>query len=122
MILGLGLDVVEIARLRALLDGPLGARFARRVFTGVERASCEAHAARAVRYAGRFAAKEALLKALGAPPGLAWHEMEVHSDGPPRMVTRGRAAEALAARGVRSVHLSLSHDGPLAAAAVVLEG
>ncbi len=67
MILGLGLDVVEIARIARLLEGEQGARFANRVFTVEERRYCEAHAAKAVHFAGRFAAKEALVKALGAP-------------------------------------------------------
>ncbi len=122
MILGLGLDVVEIARLQAILDGPIGDRFAERVFTPAERDYCGEHFARAVHFAGRFAAKEALVKALGAPAGMTWQDMEVSSGGPPRIETSGRAAEALSARGVKSVHLSLSHDGGLAVAAVILEG
>lgn len=121
MILGLGLDVVEIARIGRLLEGDNGARFAERVFTADERRYCEAHAARAVHFAGRFAAKEALVKALGAPEGVRWQDMEVRSGGPPSIEASGRAAEALKARGVRQVHLTLSHDGGLAVAAVVLE-
>jgi holo-[acyl-carrier protein] synthase len=122
MILGLGLDVVQVTRLQGILEGPLGKRFAERVFTPTERAYCDAHAARAVHYAGRFAAKEALVKALGAPEGLTWQDMEVASGGPPRITPQGRAAEVAAGRGVRSIHLSLSHDAGLAMAAVVLEG
>ncbi|MHB1844127.1 MAG: holo-ACP synthase [Deltaproteobacteria bacterium] len=122
MILGLGLDVVEVARLEAILAGDNGARFADRVFTPAERAYCDEHVARALHYAGRFAAKEALVKALGAPSGMTWQDMEISSGGPPAIASRGRAAEALSARGVKSVHLSLSHDGGLAVAAVILEG
>lgn len=122
MILGLGIDVVEVARLQGILEGPLGKRFVERVFTPKERAYCDGHAARAVHYAGRFAAKEALVKALGAPEGVTWQNMEVASDGPPKISTSGRAGEAAWSRGVRSIHLSLSHDGGLAVAAVVLEG
>ena len=122
MILGLGLDVVQVKRLQELLDGPLGKRFAERVFTPTERAYCDSHAARAIHYAGRFAAKEALVKALGAPEGVTWQNMEVASGGPPSISTNGRVAEAASSRGVRSIHLSLSHDGGLAVAAVVLEG
>ncbi|MHB8417099.1 MAG: holo-ACP synthase [Myxococcales bacterium] len=122
MIVGLGLDVVEIARLQGILDGPLGGRFASRVFTAAERDFCDGHAARAVHYAGRFAAKEALVKALGAPAGVSWKDMEVASDGPPRLSLRGRVAAALEGRGGVAVHLSLSHDGGLAVAAVVVEG
>ena len=121
MILGFGIDVVEIARLARILDGPLGERFRARVFTIKERAYCEDHSARAVHYAGRFAAKEALVKALGAPEGIHWRDIEVASGGAPRLATSGRAAEAMAARGARGVHVSLSHDGGLAVAAVVLE-
>ncbi|HUB06642.1 MAG TPA: holo-ACP synthase [Myxococcales bacterium] len=122
MIVGLGLDVVDVARLRGILEGPLGARFAARVFTPAERTFCDAHAARAVHYAGRFAAKEALVKALGAPAGVGWQDMEVASGGPPRLAVRGKAAAALEGRGGRAIHLSLSHDGGLAVAAVVVEG
>jgi holo-[acyl-carrier protein] synthase len=122
MILGLGLDVVQVARLQGILEGPLGQRFAERVFTPTERAYCDSHAARAVHYAGRFAAKEALVKALGAPEGVTWQDMEIASGGPPRITTQGRAAEAATGRGVKSIHLSLSHDAGLAVAAVVLEG
>lgn len=122
MIAGFGLDLVEVGRLERLLGGPLGARFVARVFTPAERDYCDDHpAARAVHYAGRFAAKEAMVKALGAPPGLTWQDMEVQSGGPPRLCTSGRCAEVLAERQIESVHLSLSHDGGMAVAAVVLE-
>ncbi len=123
MISGFGLDVVEVARLERLLSGPLAERFRSRVFTPAEQRYCEAHlAARAVRYAGRFAAKEALVKALGAPAGITWKDMEVVSGGPPKFETRGRCRAVLSQRGVVNVHLSLSHDGGLAIAGVVLEG
>jgi len=122
MISGLGLDVVEVARFDRLLAGPLGERFLARVFTVAERAYCDDHpAARAVHYAGRFAAKEALVKALAAPSGLTWQDMEVVSDGPPRFRTQGRCAELLQERSIVAVHLSLSHDGGLAVAAVIRE-
>jgi len=122
MINGLGLDVVEVARFDRLLAGSLSERFLARVFTVAERAYCDDHpAARAVHYAGRFAAKEALVKALAAPSGLTWQDMEVLSDGPPRFRTQGRCAEVLRERRVVAVHLSLSHDGGLAVAAVILE-
>ena len=122
MIAGYGLDVVEVARLGRILDGSLGARFRARVFTEAEQRYCEDHpVARAVHYAGRFAAKEALVKALGAPLGVTWQDMEVTSGGPPRFTTRGRCAEALAQLGIQTIHLSLSHDGGIAVAGVVLE-
>jgi holo-[acyl-carrier protein] synthase len=74
--------------------------------------------------AARFAAKEALAKALGAPVGLAWHDAEVVSEstGRPRFVLRGTVAASAQTLGVVSVHLSLSHDAGVASAVVVLEG
>jgi holo-[acyl-carrier protein] synthase len=123
MIVGLGLDVVEVGRLERLLAGPLASRLLARVFTTAEQRYCDDHpAARSLHYAGRFAAKEALVKALRAPPGLTWQDIEVVSDGPPRFRTQGRCAEVLKERSIVGVHLSLSHDGGMAVAAVILEG
>ena len=123
MILGLGTDLVAIDRLSRLLEGPLSRRFLARVFTENERSYCEAHtAARAHHYAGRFAAKEALAKALGTPEGLRWRDMEIVSDGPPSFRTFGAAAGALRKKGVGTIHLTLSHDGGMALATVILEG
>jgi len=122
MIVGLGLDVVEVRRIEGLIAGHLGDRFLARVFTDAERAYCDDHpAARGLHYAGRFAAKEALVKALKAPPGLTWQEIEVVSDGPPSFRTRGRCASVLQERRILGLHLSLSHDGGMAVAAVILE-
>ena len=75
------------------------------------------------RLAARFAAKEAVAKALGAPGGLRWHDAEVvtEPDGRPRLTVRGTVAAAAASRGVRTWHLSLSHDGGTAVAMVVAE-
>jgi holo-[acyl-carrier protein] synthase len=123
VIVGLGVDLVEVRRLSRLLEGPLADRFLARVFTDGERRYCDAHGpARAVHYAGRFAAKEALVKALGGPEGLRWHDMELRSEGAPRFHTVGRAAEGLDELGVAQVHVTLSHDGGMALAFVVLEG
>jgi holo-[acyl-carrier protein] synthase len=122
VIAGFGLDVVEVARLARLLGGPHGERFRARVFTAAERRYCDEHpAALALHYAGRFAAKEALVKALGAPEGIGWQDMEVISDGPPRIEARGRCAEVIAERAIIAIHLSLSHDGGVAVAGVILE-
>jgi len=122
MIVGLGLDVVEVGRIDRLIAAELGERFLARVFSAAERAYCEDHpAARALHYAGRFAAKEALVKALAAPGGLTWQDMEVVSGGPPRFRMQGRCAEVIRERQIRAVHLSLSHDGGMAVAAVILE-
>lgn len=125
MILGLGLDLVEIPRMARILDGPPGRveRFVARVFTRGERAYCDARVDRASRYAARFAAKEAALKALGAPAGLRFQELEVvRGEGAPALVLSGAAAEAARRLGVVRLHLSITHDGGIAAAVVVAEG
>ena len=74
--------------------------------------------------AARFAAKEALAKALGAPPGLAWLDAEVvtGSDGSPTIEVRGTVAARAAELGVSSIRLSMSHDGGMATAFVIVEG
>jgi holo-[acyl-carrier protein] synthase len=125
VILGLGLDLVEVARVARILDGPPGRarRFLSRVFTAGEQAFCEAVADRPTRYAARFAAKEATLKALGVPAGLRFTEMEVaRGEGAPTLALSGRAAEAAERLGVTRLHLSITHDGGVAAAVVVAEG
>ena len=112
MIVGIGTDLVEVARLEAALDRTPTLR--ERLFTtGESGLPLESLAA-------RFAAKEALAKALGAPVGLSWQDAEVVTDatGRPRFELRGSVAEAV---GDARVHLSLSHDGGFALAYVVLE-
>jgi holo-[acyl-carrier protein] synthase len=125
VIVGLGIDVVEIARIRRILEGPpeRAERFVARCFTPAERAYCDGARDRAARYAARFAAKEAASKALGAPAGIAWHDVEVlRGAGPPALALRGTAGEEARRRGVARAHLTLTHDAGVAAAAVVLEG
>lgn len=126
MLLGLGIDVVEIARIQRILDGPPGRaeRFLARCFTAAERAYCDRGRDRAARHAARFAAKEATSKALGVPAGIAWTDVEVvrGEGGAPRLELRGTAAERARALGVARTLLSLSHDGGIAAAVVALEG
>jgi holo-[acyl-carrier protein] synthase len=125
VIVGLGMDVVEIARIGRILDGPPGRaeRFLARCFTPRERAYCEGARDRGARYAARFAAKEAAAKALGAPAGTGWHDVEVErSGGAPSLALRGVAAAAAARLGVRRVLVTLTHDAGVAAATVVLEG
>jgi len=116
MIVGVGIDVVEIARLERALDRTQG--LAGRLF-------CEAERALPMRsLAARFAAKEALAKALGAPRGLLWTDAEVVAgpDGRPELKVSGTVADAAARRGVKRWHMSLSHDGGLASAVVIAEG
>lgn len=123
MIVGVGLDLLPIDRMAASLARH-GARFEERVFTHGERAYCSGRGSPAQHFAARFAAKEAFLKALGAPPGLRWREMEIvaGAGGAPVLRLDGAAARAAAARGVATMHLSLTHAGGVAAAVVVLEG
>lgn len=120
-IAGLGLDLCSIARMRRLLEGPRGQRFVERVYTPGEREACAQRADPAAAYAARFAAKEALIKALGAPEGLRWRDMEVVRDGgAPSFQLFGQAREEVLRRNA-AVHLSLSHEAGMAAAAVIVD-
>lgn len=116
MIVGVGIDVVEIARFeRALSRTP---KLLDRLFTDGERTLPPRS------LAARFAAKEALAKALGGPRGLLWTDAEVVADdrGRPSLLVRGTISAAAASRGVTRWHLSLSHDAGIASAVVVAEG
>jgi holo-[acyl-carrier protein] synthase len=122
MIVGVGMDVVEVARLRASLDGAAGPRLVARCFTDGERSYCEGRRDRATHYAARFAAKEAASKALGVPPGIRFLDVEVVREGSaPALRFHGVAAEAAARLAVATAHLALTHDGGIAAATVILE-
>jgi holo-[acyl-carrier protein] synthase len=115
MIVGIGVDVVDVARLAAALERTPSLRD--RIFT-----SGEQQQTRTESLAARFAAKEAVAKVLGAP-GLPWTEAEVvcEDSGKPRLVITGAALAAAEALGIASWHLSLSHDGGIATAFVVAE-
>lgn len=125
MILGTGVDIVAVERVARAVDR-YGERFLRRVFTPAEIAYCtSAEAHRAARLAARFAAKEAVLKALGIGlRGVRWTDAEVCRDelGRPSVRLTGRLAEIAAARGATRIHLSLSHTQEYAVAQVVIEG
>lgn len=124
MILGIGTDLLDVARMARELRED-GAGFRDAVFTPSEIAYCEAKRDPARHFAARFAAKEALFKALGGGASSDfWHEVEVERTGdePPRLVLHGRAKEAAGRLGVKSVLVSLSHTGSLATASVVLQG
>ena len=114
-VIGVGIDVCEIERFAASLERTPS--LAAKLFVGDELGRPAAS------LAARFAAKEALAKALGVPAGLAWHDAEVVSEdsGRPRLVLRGTVAAAVAAAGASGVHVSLSHDGGIASAVVILE-
>jgi holo-[acyl-carrier protein] synthase len=123
MILGIGTDLLDVARMERELSEKTG--FREELFTPAEIAYCEGKRYPARHFAARFAAKEALFKALsgGAPPGL-WREAEVlRAEGaPPRLVLHGRILEAAGRLGVKKALVSLTHTDGLAAASVVLEG
>lgn len=122
MIVGIGIDVVLVERFtKALARTPL---LADRLFSEAERLTASGNARSPESLAARFAAKEAVAKALGAPPGLHWHDCEIVSDpdGRPWLTVSGTVAAAAAERGVARWHLSLSHDGGIASAMVVAEG
>ncbi|GAA3142325.1 holo-[acyl-carrier protein] synthase [Kribbella aluminosa] len=116
MIVGVGIDVVDVDRFMRTLERTPGLRD--RVFTELEAVKPAAS------LAARFAAKEALAKALGAPAGMHWHDAEVQTDetGRPWLEISGTVAAQAAKLGVQSLHLSLSHDAGIASAVVVLEG
>jgi holo-[acyl-carrier protein] synthase len=115
VIVGVGIDVVDVARFGTTLERTPALQ--ERLFTATERAMpLNSRAA-------RFAAKEALAKALGAPAGMLWQDAEVHRgpDGRPHFEVRGTVAAAVHALGITSIHVSLSHDAGIASAVVVAE-
>ncbi len=121
MIVAVGIDVVRVDRfVRAVARTPL---LAERLFTDAERVTRSGNPRTPESLAARFAAKEALAKALGAPAGLRWHDCEIvaDSDGRPWLTVAGTVAAAAAERGVTRWHVSLSHDGGIASAVVVAE-
>ena len=121
MIIGVGVDIIDVERIQAALShARTGERFRARVFTAEESAYCGRRRHAAESFAARFAAKEAMMKALGHAYG--WREIEViRADGPPTLRLHGRAQERAAQLGVRHIHLSLSHTATLAIAYVIAE-
>lgn len=122
MILGLGIDVAEIARFQASTERTPG--IVDRLFTEAEQRLPSGERRPVASLAARFAAKEALAKALGAPGGLSWRDAEVvaAANGRPSLVVRGTVAARAAELGVRHWHVSLSHDAGVASAVVIAEG
>jgi holo-[acyl-carrier protein] synthase len=124
MIISIGIDIVEVYRIRDTIART--PRFVDRVFTKNERAYCEGKEAAAFQsYAGRFAAKEAFLKALktGWRGKITWHDVEIVSDenGVPYLNITGEAKAILNAHGADRVHVSISHTSDHAVAQVLLE-
>jgi holo-[acyl-carrier protein] synthase len=125
VIAGIGVDLCDVARIARAIEGRDGAAFLRRVFTTGERAYCDRRrgAPRVQSYAARFAAKEAVMKALGTGwgQGVSWQDVEVvrEGDGAPHLVLHGVAADRIPPGG--RWHLTLSHTDTTAIAWVLLE-
>ncbi len=124
MILGTGVDIIETARIRRAIERH-GRRFLERVFTAGEIAYAERKAGAAERFAARFAAKEAGMKAIGTGwrRGVRWRDFEVANlrSGKPELRLHGQAAEIAQALGVRRAALSITHTKSSAIAFVILE-
>jgi len=124
MIVGTGIDIAEVPRVAESIER-FGERFLRRVFTEDEIRYCDSKANRAERYAARFAAKEAAMKALGTGwnHGVRWRDVEVFRKPGSRPTIRfhGKAAEIAAHLGAKNIALSLSHTPAHAIANVILE-
>ncbi|MCK6079015.1 holo-ACP synthase [Microbacterium sp. EYE_5] len=116
MIIGIGVDLVDIPRFERSIERT--PRLMTRLFTASEQ-GLKPHS-----LAARYAAKEALIKALGGSDGVHWTDIEVASEpsGRPVFALSGETATTIAARGITAVHLSLSHDAGLATAYVIAEG
>jgi len=118
-VLGLGLDLCPIERMQRAMERH-GDRFVQRICTEREAEYCLGRAIPWECLAGRFAAKEAASKALGAPKGISWHDVEViparTGEFGPSVVMVGKALEVAEARGIRTMLLSITHAGGMAAA------
>jgi len=124
VIVGIGVDIVEIERLRAVLERQKD-RFLRRVFTPGEQEYCSKHRDPVPHYAVRFAAKESLFKALGTgwSGGVSWQNVEIlrKGGGAPTVSLSGAAGDAARRLGAKNIHVSLSHSDQNAVAVIVLE-
>jgi holo-[acyl-carrier protein] synthase len=123
MVVGTGIDIVEVPRIAKSIER-FGERFLHRIYTPSEIRYCDSKANRIERYAARFAAKEAGMKALGTGMrGVSWQGFEVGREptGRPTMLFHGRAAEVAKRLGVRRAHLSVSHTEEHAVAYVLIE-
>jgi|SRR5512141_1096403 holo-[acyl-carrier protein] synthase len=124
MIAGIGVDIVDIARIQALLER-YGERFLRRVYTEAETAYAMNSANKSERLAGRFAVKESVMKALGTgkSQGILWRDIETVRGryGKPEVRLHGQAVKLSKKLGGGAVHVSITHDGGKAVAFVILE-
>jgi holo-[acyl-carrier protein] synthase len=125
MILGTGIDIIEVARIASAFEQH-GERFVNRVLVADEIAYCLQHRKPAPFLAVRFAAKEAISKAFGTGIGaqLGWQDMEIRrkESGEPFVVLHGKGKTLFESRGAKSLHISLSHTENYAAATAILEG
>ncbi len=123
-IVGIGTDLADVERIEQSITR-YGDRFVRRVYTPEEIAYVATKANRFERYAARFAAKEAGMKALGTgwSGGIRWQDLEVNNlhSGRPTLTLHGKAAEYATTLGARHIHLSLTHTPTMAMAVVILE-
>jgi holo-[acyl-carrier protein] synthase len=124
MIIGVGVDIVDIRRIRDVLARQ-GDRFVHRVYTQGEREYCTSHRDPAPHYAARFAAKEAVFKALGTgwAKGITWVDVEVHRkpQDAPFLILHGEALRLTQAMGIQKLHVTLSHSDDSAVAVVILD-
>jgi holo-[acyl-carrier protein] synthase len=125
MIVGLGVDITEVDRIAAAIERR-GRAFLNRIFTVSEIAYCEKHRDRAERFAGRFAAKEAAMKALGTgwARGVRWVDIEVarEASGKPTLKLAGASRAIADGLGVKNIALTITHTGNMALALVIFEG
>ncbi|MEZ4376426.1 MAG: holo-ACP synthase [Polyangiaceae bacterium] len=123
MVVGLGIDVCSVERMQRALERH-GDNFWQRILTPAEQRELAKRGDRAVALAGRFAAKEAASKALGAPKDVWWQSVEVlrGNGGVPTLYFSGPALPHLSSKGVVRSLISITHDAGVAAAVVVLEG
>jgi holo-[acyl-carrier protein] synthase len=125
MIVGMGIDLAEVERIRKVVSGEGGARFLKRVYTAAEVEYCGRFKNKYERYAGRFAAKEAAMKALGTgwSRGVRWVDVEVvrQRGGRPTLALKGEAAKIAERMGVKNIALSITHTAEQALAQVIFE-
>ena len=123
MILGIGIDIVEISRIERILN-EYGEIFTHRIFTAGEIAYCERKKCPAIYYAARFAAKEAFLKALGTglSGGIRWRDIEIvnNTNGKPAIVCHGIASECAKKMGAEKIDISISHSREYAVATAIV--
>jgi holo-[acyl-carrier protein] synthase len=124
LIVGLGLDIAEIDRIEEAITRH-GAPILERLYTPAEVAYCEGHRNKFERYAGRFAAKEAVMKALGTGwrRGVRWRDIEIirEASGKPTLALKGAAKRIADGLGVKSISITITHSGNLALAEVIFE-